>query len=70
LRTYQWMWDLEEMLPAEKFFRIHHSTIINANAVVQYSRSDGGFVGMLNCEKLVVYKPRKKALLNRLGLKA
>ena len=62
--------DIEEMLPPEIFLRIHHSTIVNMNAVTHYSRSDGGYVVMHNNEKLVVSKARKEALLNRLGLKS
>jgi two-component system LytT family response regulator len=61
--------DIEEMLPVELFARIHHSTIININAVTHYSRADGGFVVMNTNEKLAVSKARKEALLQRLGLK-
>jgi two-component system LytT family response regulator len=61
--------DIEEMLPAELFIRIHHSTIVNINAVTQYSRADGGYVVMNTNEKLMVSKARKEVLLQRLGLK-
>jgi two-component system LytT family response regulator len=36
--------DIEEMLPSEIFLRIHHSTIVNLNAITHYSRTDGGYV--------------------------
>jgi two-component system, LytTR family, response regulator len=62
--------DIEEMLPPEIFIRIHHSTIVNINAVTHYSRTDGGYVVMNTNEKLMVSKARKEALLQRLGLKA
>ncbi len=62
--------DIEEMLPPEIFIRIHHSTIVNMNAVTQYHRTDGGYVVMNTNEKLMVSKARKEALLQRLGLKA
>jgi two-component system LytT family response regulator len=61
--------DIEELLPPEIFIRIHHSTIVNIQAVKHYSRTDGGYVVMNTNEKLMVSKPRKEALLQRLGLK-
>ena len=61
--------DIEEMLPPEIFIRIHHSTIVNINAITHYSRADGGYVVMNTGEKLVVSKARKEALLQKLGLK-
>ena len=62
--------DVEEMLPPEIFVRIHHSTIVNINAVTHYSRADGGYVVMNTNERLMVSKARKEFLLTRLGLKA
>ncbi|NNV55373.1 LytR/AlgR family response regulator transcription factor [Limnovirga soli] len=61
--------DIEEMLPPEIFIRIHHSTIVNLNAVTHYIRTDGGYVVMNTNEKLMVSKARKEVLLQRLGLK-
>lgn len=61
--------DIEEMLSPEIFIRIHHSTIININAVTHYNRTDGGFVVMDTNEKLVVSKARKEAVLQKLGLR-
>jgi two-component system, LytTR family, response regulator len=61
--------DIEEMLPNEIFIRIHHSTIVNLNAVTHYVRTDGGYVVMNTNEKMMVSKARKDALLEKLGLK-
>ena len=61
--------DIEEMLPPEIFVRIHHSTIVNLNAVTHYIRTDGGYVVMNTNEKLMVSKARKEVLLEKLGLK-
>ena len=61
--------DIEEMLPPEIFTRIHHSTIVNINAVTHYIRTDGGYVVISTNEKLMVSKARKEVLLERLGLK-
>ncbi len=57
------------ILPPEVFLRIHHSTIVNLNAITHYSRTDGGYVVIITKEKLMVSKPRKEALLKHLGLK-
>ena len=61
--------DIEEMLPPEIFVRIHHSTLVNLNAVTHYIRADGGYVVMNTQEKLVVSKARKEVLLKKMGLK-
>ncbi|HNP21333.1 MAG TPA: LytTR family DNA-binding domain-containing protein [Panacibacter sp.] len=61
--------DIEEMLPYESFIRIHHSTVVNLNAVTHYLRTDGGYVVLNSGEKLMVSKAKKDALLQRLGLK-
>jgi two-component system LytT family response regulator len=61
--------DIEEMLPAEIFVRIHHSTIVNINAITHYIRTDGGYLVMNTNEKLMVSKSRKDAVLEKLGLK-
>jgi two-component system LytT family response regulator len=61
--------DIHEMLPPEIFVRIHHSTIVNLNAITHYSRTDGGYVVMNTGEKLIVSKARKDVLLEKLGLK-
>jgi two-component system LytT family response regulator len=61
--------DIEEILPANVFIRIHHSTIVNLSSITHYSRTDGGYVIINMKEKLVVSKGRKEALLQQLGLK-
>jgi len=61
--------DIEEMLPPEIFIRVHHSTVVNVNAVTHYIRTDGGYVVMNTGEKLMVSKARKEFLLEKLGLR-
>jgi two-component system LytT family response regulator len=61
--------DIEELLPAELFQRIHHSTLVNITCVTQFFRTDGGYVVLSNKEKLSVSKAKKDALIERLGLK-
>ncbi|CAN5410444.1 hypothetical protein BH10BAC3_BH10BAC3_15770 [soil metagenome] len=57
------------MLPPEIFIRIHHSTIVNLNAITNYMRTDGGYVLMNTNEKLAVSKARKNVLWKILGIK-
>jgi two-component system LytT family response regulator len=61
--------DIEEMLPADIFQRIHHSTIVNLHHITNLIRSDGGYVMLNNGEKLMISKAKKDMLLQRLGLK-
>lgn len=61
--------DVEELLPAEIFQRIHHSTLVNVNYITQFLRTDGGYVILKTNEKLSVSKAKKDLLMERLGLK-
>ena len=61
--------DIEELLPAEHFQRIHHSTLVNLSHITHLFKTDGGFVVLDNGEKLAVSKSRKESLMERLGLK-
>jgi two-component system LytT family response regulator len=61
--------DIEEMLPAEQFQRIHHSTLVNLSYVTHLHKSDGGFIVLDNGEKLAISKSKKESLMSRLGLK-
>lgn len=60
--------DIEDMLPAEFFQRIHHSTLVNLKHVTHFIKSDGGYVVLDGGEKLPVSKSKKEDLLARLGL--
>jgi two-component system LytT family response regulator len=61
--------DIEEMLPAEHFQRIHHSTLVNISHITHLFKTDGGFVVLDNGEKLIISKSKKESLMARLGLK-
>jgi two-component system LytT family response regulator len=61
--------EMEDMLPADQFPRIHHSTIVNLKYVTHFIRTDGGYVQLGNGEKLMVSKSKKDALMEKLGLK-
>ncbi len=61
--------DIEEMLPPDKFQRIHHSTLVNLSHITHLLKTDGGLVVLDNGEKLVISKSKKLNLMARLGLK-
>jgi two-component system, LytTR family, response regulator len=55
--------DFEEMLTAFDFFRIHQSTLINLQHLIEYIRGDGGFVKLSNGKDLEVSRRRKPDLI-------
>jgi two-component system LytT family response regulator len=60
--------DLEEILPKDNFFRIHHSYLLNLQHVIRYIRGAGGEAVMVNGEQLPVARNRKNDFLGKLGL--
>lgn len=59
--------EYEDLLLDQDFFRIHHSTLINLNAIKKYVRGDGGYVIMSNDKSLDVSKRKKESFLTRIG---
>lgn len=59
--------DFEELLPADIFIRIHHSTIVNKYYVDKYIRGEGGQVIMRNGDILDVSKRKKADFLQAIG---
>jgi two-component system LytT family response regulator len=55
--------DFESQLSPHKFFRIHHSTLINLNHIKEFQRFNGGYVVMLNDIKLEVSHRKRKDFL-------
>jgi two-component system, LytTR family, response regulator len=55
--------EYEELLSPYRFFRIHHSYLINLDAIKQYVRGEGGHVVMSNDVRLDVSKRRKDEFL-------
>ena len=55
--------EYEEILSDYRFFRIHHSYLVNLDAIKQYVRGDGGHVVMINGAALDVAKRRKEQFL-------
>ena len=54
--------DFESQLP-HKFFRIHHSTMINLNHIREFQRFNGDYVVMRNDVKLEVSHRKRKDFL-------
>jgi two-component system LytT family response regulator len=59
--------EYEDMLGGNDFFRIHHSYLINLNAIKKYVRGEGGYVVMTNDKSLDVSKRKKESFLARIG---
>lgn len=56
--------DFESQLAIHKFFRIHHSTLINLNCIKEFQRFNGGYVVMQNDAKLEVSHRKRKDFLD------
>ena len=56
--------DFESQLTSHKFFRIHHSTLINLNCIKEFQRFNGGYVVMQNDAKLEVSHRKRKDFLD------
>lgn len=56
--------DFETQLAPNKFFRIHHSSLINLNRVKEFQRHDGGYVILENGKQLEVSQRKRKDFLD------
>jgi two-component system LytT family response regulator len=59
--------DFESQLSNHKFFRIHHSTLINLNYIKDFQRFNGGYVVMQNDVKLEVSHRKRKDFLDAIN---
>lgn len=59
--------DFEDILPADTFFRIHNSHMINLNFIKKYIRGDGGQVEMTNGDSILVSRRKKDEFLKIIG---
>ncbi|MDE3213453.1 MAG: response regulator transcription factor [Bacteroidota bacterium] len=60
--------DFEEMLVPYRFFRIHHSHVINLTQIKKYIRGEGGQVVMKNGDVIDVSRRRKEEFLKLISL--
>jgi two-component system LytT family response regulator len=58
--------EFEEQLPVDKFFRIHHSHIVNLKFIVKYIKGEGGQLLMENGKSLDVSRRKKVDLIQKL----
>lgn len=59
--------EFEEMLPTDKFFRPHHSHIINLQYIKRYIRGDGGQIELQNGSIVSVSRSKKDEFLKVIG---
>lgn len=59
----------EEVLPDDKFIRIHHSSIVNVDHIRSYTKGRGGFITMSDGHQLDVSQRKKGEVLTRLEKK-
>jgi two-component system, LytTR family, response regulator len=59
--------EFESQLIPHRFFRIHHSTLINLNRVKEFQRFDGGYVVMEDNAKLEVSQRKRKDFLDTIN---
>lgn len=59
--------EFEEMLPPDKFFRPHHSHIINLQYIKRYIRGDGGQIELQNGTIVSVSRKKKDEFLKAIG---
>ncbi|MBN4049752.1 LytTR family transcriptional regulator, partial [Bacteroidales bacterium AH-315-N07] len=56
--------EYEVLLTEYKFFRIHHSHLINLKHIKKYMKGEGGYVIMSDDSKVEVSKRRKKEFMD------
>jgi len=61
--------DFEELLPADLFFRPHHSHIINLHYIKRYIRGEGGQIELENGVYITVSRRKKEELLKQFRYK-
>jgi two-component system, LytTR family, response regulator len=59
--------DFEELLQDYRFYRVHHSHLINLNYIAKYVRGDGGQITMRNGDVIDVSRRKKEIFLKLIG---
>lgn len=52
--------EFEDTLPAENFFRIHNSYLVNLNEIRKFVRGDGGYVVMNDNTQITIARARRE----------
>jgi two-component system, LytTR family, response regulator len=58
--------EAEDMLTEHAFLRVHHSHIVNMNAITKYVKGEGGYLVMEDGSTIDVSRSRKELLMQRL----
>lgn len=59
--------DFEELLEDYRFYRVHHSHLINLNYIAKYVRGEGGQITMRNGDIIDVSRRKKEVFLKLIG---
>lgn len=59
--------EFESLLSEHRFFRVHHTHLINLNNIDRFHKKDGGYVIMSDQTKIPVSVRKKERLLNELA---
>ncbi len=59
--------DFEELLQDYRFYRVHHSHLVNLNFISKYVRGDGGQITMRNGDIIDVSRRKKEVFLKLIG---
>ncbi len=59
--------DFEELLQDYRFYRVHHSHLVNLNFIAKYIRGDGGQISMRNGDMVDVSRRKKEVFLKLIG---
>jgi two-component system LytT family response regulator len=58
--------EMEELLDDHSFLRVHHSHIVNLNAITRYVKGEGGYLIMNDGSNVDVSRSRKELLIQKL----
>ncbi len=58
--------ETEDMLAEYSFLRVHHSHIVNLNAITRYVKGEGGYLIMEDGSTVDVSRSRKEMLMQKL----
>ena len=59
--------DFEELLQDYRFYRVHHSHLINLNFIAKYVRGEGGQIILRNGDEIDVSRRKKEVFLKLIG---
>jgi len=62
--------DFEDLLPADIFFRTHHSYLVNLNYIKRYIKGDGGQIEMQDGTYINISRRKKEDFLKAMGSKS